>query len=421
MSISLLFGVRNFNMKHQMISMRINYPKLIAVASLFAVLFIATDIQAQAPNGFNYQGVALNNSGTPVSNKKISLRISLIESTQLGTVRYQETHGISTDTYGQFAVIIGNGQPVTGKFTDAQWSKFPYYLKAEIDIDGGTSFVFVGTSQLLSVPYALYANNAGAASISVDSLKTDLATIRLVQKGDSIVLNNNRGGVYVPKIDSLSKVVGQLNTFKAGTIKYIKDSATGVGTGLAIGSDALKKFDSIAINSTNIAIGKNAGGSLPKFNSPTNNNDNIFMGVEAGSGIGSSSGGGAAQNVMIGNYTGQFMNNLAFQNVVIGHEAGRFSGGSIANKTSVYNNNVSLGYRSLQYSKNAQSNISIGADNLNASSDVSRNVSIGSFVANRYEGDDNVIIGSEMLNDTSSNGSKNVIIGSIVAKNLRGS
>ena len=136
-------------------------------------------------------------------------------------------------------------------------------------------------------------------------------------------------------------------------------------------------FDSLATNSTNIAIGQNAGKSIPKFNTPNSNNDNILMGVQSGAGIGSISGGGAAQNVMIGNYTGQFMNNLAFQNVVIGHEAGRFSGGTIPNKNVVYNNNVSVGYRSLQYSKNAQSNVSIGADNLNASKDVSRNVAIG--------------------------------------------
>ena len=390
---------------------------------LFLAAFFLTisSVIAQAPLGFNYQGVALTNAGTPVSNKVISLRIALIESQQLGTTRFQETHNVNTDAYGQFSVIIGNGQATTGKMSDVQWSKFPYYMKVELDLTGGTAYVFVGTSQLLSVPYALYANNAGAASISVDSIKNELTTIRLIQKGDSIVLNNNRGGIFIPKIDSLSKITSQLSSIKAGVVKFIKDSVTKIPAGLAIGYDALMLFDSVATNSANIAIGQNAGKSLPKFNTPNSNNDNILMGVQSGAGIGSASGGGAAQNVMIGNYTGQYINNLAFQNVVIGHEAGRFSGGTIPNKNVVYNNNVSLGYRSLQYSKNAQSNISIGADNLNASKDVSRNVAIGSFVANQYEGDDNVIIGSEMLQDSSSNGSKNVIIGSVVARNIRGS
>ena len=396
------------------------YSKFASLLLIACILSIS-NVNAQAPLGFNYQGVALTNAGTPVASKKIALKITLIESQQLGTVRFQEVHNVNTDSYGQFSVIIGNGQIITGKMSDVLWSQFPYYMKVELDLDGGTAFVFVGTSQLLSVPYALYANNAGAASISVDSLKNELTTIRLLQRGDSIVLNNNRGGVFIPKIDSLAKITSQLSSIKAGVVKFIKDSASKIPAGLAIGYDALMLFDSVATNSTNIAIGQNAGKSIPKFNTPNSNNDNILMGVQSGAGIGSTSGGGAAQNIMIGNYTGQFINNLALANVVIGHEAGRFSGGTIPNKSVVYNNNVSIGNRSLQYSKNAQSNISIGADNLNASKDVSRNVAIGSFVANQYEGDDNVIIGSEMLQDTSSNGSKNVIIGSLIARNIRGS
>jgi hypothetical protein len=398
-----------------------NYIQKFIGLFILATILSISNVKAQAPLGFNYQGVALTNAGTPIASKVISLRIALIESQQLGSVRYQEVHNVNTDAYGQFSVIIGNGQVATGKMTDVQWSLFPYYMKVELDLTGGTSYVFVGTSQLLSVPYALYANNAGAASVGVDSIKSLLSTITLSQKGDSIILNNNRGAIYIPKIDSLTKIVAQLASIKAGTIRYVKDSASKIPVAIGIGYDALALFDSVATNSANIAIGQNAGGALPKYNSPYSNNDNIFMGVQAGSGIGSKTGGGAAQNVMIGNYTGQYMNNLAFQNVVIGHEAGRFSGGTIPNKSVVYNDNVSIGYRSLQYSRNAQSNISIGADNLNASKDVSRNVAIGSFVANQYNGDDNVIIGSEMLQDSSSNGSKNVIIGSLVARNIRGS
>ena len=168
-----------------------NYFKKIASLLIVTCILSISNLQAQAPLGFNYQGVALTNAGTPINSKVISLRIALIESQQLGSVRYQEVHNVSTDSYGQFSIIIGNGQAVIGKMLDVQWSKFPYYMKVELDLTGGTAYVFVGTSQLLSVPYALYANNAGAASISVDSVKNELATIKLIQKGDSIVLNNN--------------------------------------------------------------------------------------------------------------------------------------------------------------------------------------------------------------------------------------
>jgi hypothetical protein len=398
-----------------------NYIQKFTGLFLAAFFLTISSVIAQAPLGFNYQGVALTNAGTPVSNKVISLRISLIESQQLGTTRFQETHNVNTDAYGQFSVIIGNGQATTGKMSDVQWSKFPYYMKVELDLTGGTSYVFVGTSQLLSVPYALYANNAGAASISVDSVKSELATIRLIQKGDSIVLNNNRGGVFIPKIDSLAKITSQLSSIKAGVVKYIKDSITKIPAGLAIGYDALMLFDSIAMNSANIAIGQNAGKSLPKNNTDKYNNNNVLVGVQSGAGMGSLIEQGATQNVMIGNYAGQNTNIAARQNVVIGYEAGQNTGGALPNRYVVFDQNVAIGGRSLQNAINANANVSIGANSLINSKDVTRNVVIGSSIARAYNGDDNVIIGSEMLTDTSSNGSKNVIIGSLIARNIRGS
>jgi len=388
-----------------------------------AILSLAVfKVSAQAPLGFNYQGVALTNAGTPVASKKISLRISLLESQQLGTVIYQETHGTNTDAYGQFSIIIGNGQAVTGKMSDVQWNKFPYYMKVELDLDGGTSFVFVGTSQLLSVPYALYANNAGAASISVDSVKNELSTIKLSQKGDSIVLSNNRGSVLIPKIDSISKIASQIAGIKAGTLKYIKDSVSKLPNGIAIGYNALNNFDSTAFNSSNIALGQSAGVALTKLTSGINNSDNILIGQNAAASINApSTSAGAYQNVIIGNGAGQSTNVLASQNVVIGHEAAKNSSGTIGTQTSVFNNNIAIGARSLKSAIISQSNVSIGSDNMSSSTQANRNTMIGSNVVNKYNGDDNVIIGAEMLFDTASNGSKNVIIGSVVAKNIRGS
>ena len=388
---------------------------------LTSILLTISSVIAQAPLGFNYQGVALTNAGTPVSNKVISLRIALIESQQLGTTRFQETHNVNTDAYGQFSVIIGNGQASTGKISDVQWSKFPYYMKVELDLNGGTAYVFVGTSQLLSVPYALYANNAGAASISVDSIKNELATIRLVQKGDSIVLNNNRGGVFIPKIDSLIKVTSQLASIKAGVLKNIKDSITKLPNGIAIGYNALNNFDSIAFNSSNIALGQNAGIALTKKTSGISNADNILIGQNAAASINASSiNTGAYQNIMIGNGAGQNTNLLASQNIVIGHEAARNSSGTLGTKTSVFNNNIAIGARTLRSAIASESNVSIGVDNMNSSIAASRNVTIGYAAAKGVTGDDNVIIGNETVTDTSSNSAQNVIIGSNAAQKFMG-
>ena len=276
------------------------YSKIASLLIIACILSIS-NLQAQAPLGFNYQGVALTNAGTPIASKVISLRIALIESQQLGTIRYQEVHNVNTDAYGQFSVIIGNGQASTGKMTDVQWSKFPYYMKVELDLTGGTAYVFIGTSQLLSVPFALYANNAGAASISVDSVKNELATIKLTQKGDSITLSNNRGSVYIPKIDSLAKITSQLAAIKTAVIKTIKDSATNIGYGFAIGSDALKLMDSVVLNPNNYALGNRAGYSLPKASNIYDFNENILFGTASGAGLGASKTGIASQNIFMGN------------------------------------------------------------------------------------------------------------------------
>ena len=100
------------------------YSKIASLLIVACILSIS-NLHAQAPLGFNYQGVALTNAGTPVASKKIALKISLIESQQLGTVRFQEVHNVNTDAYGQFSVIIGNGQLITGKMSDVVWSQFP--------------------------------------------------------------------------------------------------------------------------------------------------------------------------------------------------------------------------------------------------------------------------------------------------------
>ena len=397
------------------------YSKIASLLIVACILSIS-NLHAQAPLGFNYQGVALTNAGTPIASKVISLRIALIESQQLGTVRYQEVHNVNTDAYGQFSVIIGNGQVVTGKMSDVQWSKFPYYMKVELDLAGGTAFVFVGTSQLLSVPYALYANNAGAASISVDSIKTELATIKLIQKGDSIVLSNNRGGVYIPKIDSLSKITAQLAGIKVGTLKYIKDSITKLPNGIAIGYNALNNFDSTAFNSSNIALGQNAGVALTKKTSGISNTDNILIGQNAAASINATTTNtGAYQNIMIGNGAGQNTNALASQNIVIGHEAAKNSSGTIGSQTSVFNNNIAIGARTLKSAISSESNVTIGVDNMNTSTSASRNVSIGYSTAKGITGNDNVIIGDEAVTDTSSNSAQNVIVGSNAAQKFKGS
>ena len=119
--------------------MKMFYKPLNFFKPLVVFLLINNIVNAQAPNAFSYQGVALDAKGVPVSSKQISLRISILQGSSLGTEVLKETHTPITDKYGQFSVAVGQGTSVSGTISAIQWGSNSHYLKAEIDINGGSS------------------------------------------------------------------------------------------------------------------------------------------------------------------------------------------------------------------------------------------------------------------------------------------
>ncbi|MFT3908548.1 MAG: hypothetical protein QM737_03935 [Ferruginibacter sp.] len=135
------------------------------ILTLFILLY-NTMIFAQAPQGLNYQAVAYDGAGVPVANQLLGVRLSILDGSATGTLVYQETQTPNTDNTGLFSIVIGNGTVVSGTFNTINWGNGSKWLKTEIDITGGTSYVAIGTTQFMSVPYALYANAAGPGSAS---------------------------------------------------------------------------------------------------------------------------------------------------------------------------------------------------------------------------------------------------------------
>ncbi|MBO6546003.1 MAG: tail fiber domain-containing protein [Balneolaceae bacterium] len=125
---------------------------------MFIALF-SVNIYAQVPQGFNFQAIARGVDGLPLINQELSVRISVLEGSETGTATYVETHTLTTNTAGLLQLVIGQGTPVESSFGDVNWSGFDNYVKLEIDPAGGTEFEELGTSQLLSVPYAILAEN----------------------------------------------------------------------------------------------------------------------------------------------------------------------------------------------------------------------------------------------------------------------
>jgi hypothetical protein len=133
---------------------------------LSALFFAITTVFAQAPQAFSYQAIANNANGTPVVNGSVKVRISILDNTATGAVLYTETHTKTTNAQGLFNLNIGQGTVTTGTFAGINWAVNSKFVKVELDPAGGTNYTTVGTSQLQSVPYALYADKVNPANVT---------------------------------------------------------------------------------------------------------------------------------------------------------------------------------------------------------------------------------------------------------------
>lgn len=148
---------------------------------------------AQAPEMFNYQGVARTSTGEPIADQNIGLQISILSGGVSGTAVYVETHSLTTNTIGLYNTQIGNGTLMSGDFTTIDWGASTYFVKVEIDENGGSSYVLAGTSQLLSVPYALYAKTAENVDDGDADNTNELQVLTL--NGAELSLSNGGGSV----------------------------------------------------------------------------------------------------------------------------------------------------------------------------------------------------------------------------------
>ncbi|MEP6793826.1 MAG: hypothetical protein ABJB16_05830 [Saprospiraceae bacterium] len=131
----------------------------------FLILVILTSASsfgiAQSPNKMSYQAVIRNGSGELISNHEVRTKVSILKDSPNGTKVYSEIHLSTTNANGLTSFVIGNGTSVSGDIAIINWEQGPYFIKTETDPVGGTSFSISGTSELLSVPFALFAANGG--------------------------------------------------------------------------------------------------------------------------------------------------------------------------------------------------------------------------------------------------------------------
>lgn len=162
---------------------------------LIALIIGFLSLYSQAPNKLSYQIEVTDNDDQLITNQQINVKISILESSIDGSVIFTENHIVTTDYTGLANIEIGNGQQLTGKFAAIDWSKGPFFIKTEVDPEGGINFMTKGVSELLSVPYSLYSKTAEKV---INASYNDLNDKPVgVNKGD-ILYWNGEGWAIIP-------------------------------------------------------------------------------------------------------------------------------------------------------------------------------------------------------------------------------
>lgn len=242
---------------------------------LTAAFLFTLSLLAQTPQKMSYQSVVRNATGTLVTNQAIGIKISILQGSVTGTVVFAETYNPNpqTNSNGLVTVEIGTGIAITGTFSGIDWSAGTYFLKSETDPTGGTNYTISGTSQLLSVPYSLFAKEAEyALSGSFSDLTnkpttlsgygitdginiahpSSVITSEMIGNWNSAYLWGNHAGLYRP--------ISYVPTWAEITSKPTTISGYGI-------TDAVTTSGDQSIAGTKLYTGK------VKVTTPTENND----------------------------------------------------------------------------------------------------------------------------------------------------
>jgi hypothetical protein len=375
--------------------------------------------KSQAPNQFKYQSIARGSNGNPLPNSSIGVRLSIRELSPSGTVIFQETHLASTNEFGLFNLNIGGGTSTIGSMGFIDWSNGSKYIEVEGDLTGGTNYSSFGTTELLSVPYALYANSSGSGNGNALSNGTQIGNTLFwdgtIWRTDNQFLYNDGLKVGINTGTPLQKFHVNGNITIAGDSSYMINNKKVLwtkGTGnLFVGVNAG------AVNS----IGFN--NSFLGFNSGLNNltgMQNTFIGTESGQANFDGS-----MNSFLGRRAG-FSNYNGNENTFIGAFAGQsntdglhnsFLGVQAGNSNILGNENTFIGAHSGYFNTTGNNNTFLG----NFAGDANVSGSNNTFIG--FNAD---VINSSLNNvtaigaDATATSSNSVVIGNSSVLNIGG-
>lgn len=336
---------------------------------------MAMNLQAQVPEKFNYQGIARDNTGAPLANQSLGIKISILHNT---TVDYSESHTVTTNNFGLYSLIIGDGTPVFGGMALVDWNAGNKFIKVEIDPAGGINYTDLGTTELLSVPYALYAMESGGSgsgnptgpaggdltgNYPNPSLANNAVTSNKIANGTVATADLANDAVTAAKIDPMGATSGQILKFDGTDWAPASDDPGAAGWEL--GGNAASATD--FIGTTN----------AEPLRFKVNNTEAGFITVFGGS---------AAPNTAFGN---QALYNLTTggSNTAMGNQVLALndtgSGNTAMGNASMYANtsgssNSAFGRTTLRFNTTGKNNSAFGHDALNQNTTGDYNTANGS-------------------------------------------
>ncbi len=197
--------------------------------TLLAITLFAYNVFAQAPHRLSYQAVIRNSTGDLVTNHAVGMKISILQGSASGTPVYVETQTPTTNGNGLATIEIGGGTLVSGNFNAISWGSGTYFLKTETDPAGGISYSIAGTSQLLSVPYALFAKTGGGLSLPFFGSVSSSESVGFKVEN---YLGNAIEGYAAAKSGSNSGITGKSDSGDGAGVSGINNAHSGEAIGV---------------------------------------------------------------------------------------------------------------------------------------------------------------------------------------------
>jgi hypothetical protein len=241
-------------------------------------------VMGQNPAGFNYQAVIRSSNGEIIQNQSVGIRISILKGGVTGDAVYVETFSTATNNLGIVNLVIGTGNPKEGVLSDVEWSSDSHFIKVEIDIQGGSNYTEMGTSQLLSVPYAMHAKSASqfkgeansdpnAPLFEIKNSKGEIV-FAVYENGVKIFIDEDEDGKTVGGFAvsgrTTTKEVQDLLTVAPGETRLYVDESSGktVGGFAVSGRTTTKEVEDIlhiTTDNTQIYVGEGNGKTVGGF------------------------------------------------------------------------------------------------------------------------------------------------------------